>query len=125
MIFIVELVAFRWGTSKLAKLGLHHGEWNCQRRLLRRKFPDVIRPLDAHGHNSGSHAAHGPEGTLTDRKEATGSDDLESGSKHGHDHDHDHEHDNTAFAQIIGVGILEFGVVLHRCVSSPRSRKCD
>ncbi len=26
VIFIVELIAFRWGTAKLAKLGLSHGE---------------------------------------------------------------------------------------------------
>ena len=27
-IFIVELLAFRWGTSKLAKLGITYGPWN-------------------------------------------------------------------------------------------------
>lgn len=28
-IFIVELIAFRWGTAKLAKLGKHHGKPPC------------------------------------------------------------------------------------------------
>lgn len=31
-IFIVELVAFRWGSSKLAKLGLQYGQ--CRMTLL-------------------------------------------------------------------------------------------
>ena len=44
-IFITELVAFRWGTAKLASIGVSH---------------------DPHGHgvpHSPSHAAHGPEPT--------------------------------------------------------------
>ena len=42
MIFVVELIAFRWGTAVLAKVGLKH---------------------DPHGHGlaTGAHAAHGPE----------------------------------------------------------------
>ncbi|KAK0467205.1 Zinc/iron permease [Desarmillaria tabescens] len=46
LIFIVELIAFRWGTKKLAEIGMRH---------------------DAHGHLAGSHAAHGPEGNSTSR----------------------------------------------------------
>jgi hypothetical protein len=26
-LFIVELIAFRWGTAKLARLGKSHGMW--------------------------------------------------------------------------------------------------
>ena len=75
---------------------------------------------DSHGHGLGSHAAHGPEGdiqnvrmqqknreTIPEKKEMS---DEESG---------DHQPgnisvDDAAVAHIIGVGILEFGVVLHR-----------
>ncbi|KAJ6480886.1 ZIP-like iron-zinc transporter [Mycena sanguinolenta] len=100
-IFILELVAFRWGTSKLEKIGLRH---------------------DPHGHYTGSHAAHGPEGTQTPPKEH---DDVEAQrhDSHHHHHDHHHEHghgngglshlDDSAAAQIVGIAILEFGVLLH------------
>ncbi|KIJ59235.1 hypothetical protein HYDPIDRAFT_170911 [Hydnomerulius pinastri MD-312] len=91
-IFIVELIAFRWGTAKLAALGINH---------------------DAHGHGLGSHAAHGPEGVSpvavdgdsgSEKTEKT--DDIEALHKHG-------IADDSALAQIIGVFILEFGVLLH------------
>ncbi|KAF8217057.1 ZIP-like iron-zinc transporter [Mycena galopus ATCC 62051] len=87
-IFILELVAFRWGTSKLEKLGLRH---------------------DPHGHYTGSHAAHGSEGTQTPPKK---NGDVE---EQRHDHHHDHSHgglshlDDSASAQIVGIAILEFG----------------
>ncbi|KAK7039905.1 ZIP-like iron-zinc transporter [Favolaschia claudopus] len=96
-IFILELVAFRWGTGRLKRLGLGH---------------------DAHGHGVGSHAAHGPE-----TPHATGShehfdrDDVDAEKQiHGGDgsdqrlYRHD---DSEAVAQIIGIAILEFGVLLH------------
>ncbi|KAJ8694704.1 hypothetical protein PTI98_007356 [Pleurotus ostreatus] len=85
MIFIVELVAFRWGTAKLAKLGLRH---------------------DPHGHNVGSHVSHGPEGELINEQEKTKAD-VESQSSGNP------MYTESAMAQIIGVAILEFGVVLH------------
>ncbi|KAJ7625642.1 ZIP-like iron-zinc transporter [Roridomyces roridus] len=96
-IFILELIAFRWGTSKLEKVGLRH---------------------DPHGHFTGSHAAHGPEGAQTPPKEAG---DVEQQSRseeedhghHHHDHGHGHGHDSAASAQVIGIAILEFGVLLH------------
>ncbi|KIM60682.1 hypothetical protein SCLCIDRAFT_1216591 [Scleroderma citrinum Foug A] len=88
-IFIVELVAFRWGTAKLAKLGVVH---------------------DAHGHGVGALAAHGPEkvepeediraDTLSERS------DPEAATKST-------AMDSNVLAQIIGVFILEFGVLLH------------
>ncbi|KAF8817477.1 ZIP-like iron-zinc transporter [Phlegmacium glaucopus] len=90
MIFIVELVAFRWGTAKLAKIGKAH---------------------DAHGHGLGSHAAHGPEPfnqtTEPTANKETSSSDIETADKNGP------KFDDNALAQIIGVAILEFGVVLH------------
>ncbi|KAF9070007.1 ZIP-like iron-zinc transporter [Rhodocollybia butyracea] len=117
-IFIVELVAFRWGTSMLAKIGMHH---------------------DAHGHDIGSHAAHGPEGNMMDSAaSSTGAvlEDVEAfpdssssvsqtmrphsekdqSGKEGHHQQpspHSHQILDSAISQVVGVGILEFGVVLH------------
>lgn len=123
MIFIIELVAFRWGTAKLAALGIAH---------------------DPHGHGIshdpnvhgiGAHAAHGPElEKARGRSESPSSSDQEitivekekdieaalATSKdipHNHDHGHSHSHgvvEETAASQIVGIAILEFGVVLHR-----------
>ncbi|CAL1715470.1 unnamed protein product [Somion occarium] len=105
LIFIVELIAFRWGTAKLAKLGVSH---------------------DAHGHGVGSHAAHGPEsnrqlgGDSSNPQEIAQIEkfptDVESNaSQHKAlaSHYDDHAVVDSAITQIIGVGILEFGVVLH------------
>ncbi|KAK7024950.1 ZIP-like iron-zinc transporter [Favolaschia claudopus] len=91
-IFIVELIAFRWGTSKLAKLGLRH---------------------DPHGHYTGSHAAHGPEGTQTPPKESASDVEEQRHHHHGHSHGELSHLDDSAAAQIVGIAILEFGVLLH------------
>ncbi|KAI5830199.1 ZIP zinc/iron transport family [Schizophyllum commune Tattone D] len=97
-IFVTELLAFRWGSSKLAKLGLHH---------------------DAHGHHAGSHAAHGPEGQLTSPEEDVGTlsekpEGKRSLSIEERTRSPSHEDDtHSSIPQIIGVAILEFGVVLH------------
>ena len=71
-----------------------------------------IVKIDPHGHGVGSHAAHGPEGEDQrgaeprdgDKRKA---DDIESLRLSSN-------MDETAAAQILGVFILEFGVVLHR-----------
>ncbi|KAF9006007.1 ZIP-like iron-zinc transporter [Cyathus striatus] len=90
-IFIVELVAFRWGTAKLKAINAHH---------------------DVHGHGHGSLAAHGPEGELVQPKSgASSSSDIESPKV-------EHQHgilgfDDSAITQIVGIAILEFGVALH------------
>ncbi|KAL4080539.1 Zinc/iron permease [Scleroderma citrinum] len=88
-IFIVELVAFRWGTAKLSALGVVH---------------------DAHGHGLGAHAAHGPENVnpiqlSTNDSLSEKSDPEVAISKK--------VQDDNPLAQIIGVFILEFGVLLH------------
>ncbi|KAJ7066147.1 ZIP-like iron-zinc transporter [Mycena amicta] len=89
-IFILELVAFRWGTAKLESIGLRH---------------------DPHGHYTGSHAAHGPEGSQTPPKTPS---DIEA-QRDGHHHHggEGHHLDDSASAQIVGIAILEFGVLLH------------
>jgi len=69
---------------------------------------------DPHGHGLGAHAAHGPERGVS----PTGRDDESSSEKTQNDIEaaYDHKQANfNAAAQIIGVFILEFGVILHRC----------
>lgn len=136
-IFIVEIVAFRWGTAKLARLGITH---------------------DPHGHGLGAHDggvpfAHGPglndeprmrrtpsssQQAIVEEKVRDGKDDIEAArpdslepleqqqshahgldEKHahqGHGHGHEGALVDSAATQIIGVAILEFGVILHRFV---------
>lgn len=65
---------------------------------------------DAHGHGLGAHAAHGPEGGIPDGDSS--SEKIEKDLESAHDHKH---LDHGAAGQIIGVFILEFGVLLHRC----------
>ncbi|KAI0773219.1 ZIP zinc/iron transport family [Trametes elegans] len=121
LIFIVELIAFRWGTAMLARHGFAH---------------------DAHGHGLASHAAHGPEtdrmtqaaiakgeasnNSLTQEKNP----DIESQHSQEHERHYPQAHSDverpgihnthspsalsdSPIAQIIGVAVLEFGVLLH------------
>jgi len=108
VIFVVEIIAFRWGTAKLAKIGMTH---------------------DPHGHAAGgSHAAHGPEldknttaalsADIMDHEKIHPGGDEESALSQK-EHQHVHLHDEHGFlvdsnaTQILGVAILEFGVLLH------------
>ncbi|CAK5270142.1 unnamed protein product [Mycena citricolor] len=102
-IFLVELIAFRWGTAKLKRIGASH---------------------DPHGHRSDySHAAHGPETSAVPAQAAvpfalapkvdsySGRSDPESGEaelKVGLSNI-----DDSVAARILGIAILEFGVLLH------------
>ncbi|KAG7443574.1 ZIP-like iron-zinc transporter [Guyanagaster necrorhizus] len=85
-IFLLELIAFRWGTKKLAEIGMTH---------------------DAHGHLAGSHASHGPEGNPDESKSKSSSSEVDVENQHGL------RVLDSALTQIIGVAILEFGVTLH------------
>jgi len=93
-IFFLELAAYRIGTARLKALGFNP---------------------DPHGHSvgpSGTHAAHGPE---SGRMEEITEDDKAPSSG---DHDLEKSSDpvpvlDDPIPQIIGVGILEFGVLLH------------
>jgi len=107
-IFIVELFAFRIGTAKLKKLGIHH---------------------DAHGHHAGGVVAHGPEGSPVAGPTSPRNPDVESMHLEKPDKGSSETGqsvnrvdggghittvtDESAMAQLIGVGILEFGVILH------------
>ncbi|CCO29242.1 Zinc-regulated transporter 2 OS=Saccharomyces cerevisiae (strain ATCC 204508 / S288c) GN=ZRT2 PE=3 SV=1 [Rhizoctonia solani AG-1 IB] len=95
-IFFVELAAYRWGTAKLDALGM--------------------KTYDNHGHahdSAGRHGAHGPEtteqGVAHPEKLANGSD-SEIGSSQPIARP---VITHSALAQILGVAILEFGVVFH------------
>ncbi|KAF8652557.1 hypothetical protein AX16_004340 [Volvariella volvacea WC 439] len=94
ILFIVELVAFRWGTAKLARIGTHH---------------------DAHGHSLGVHAAHGPEGVGSADKGLEKIETRSGGQLYPYSCSHSHSFgvDSDVLTQIIGVAILEFGVALH------------
>ncbi|KAB5594798.1 Zinc-regulated transporter 1 [Ceratobasidium theobromae] len=94
MVFFVELAAFRWGTAKLDALG--------------------VKGYDNHGHahdSAGRHGAHGPETasptTPSNPEKALTQSDSELG------HAHQHVLTDSALAQILGVAILESGVVFH------------
>ncbi|KAJ7850996.1 ZIP-like iron-zinc transporter [Mycena leptocephala] len=84
-IFILELVAFRWGQHDYKR--------------------SMLIMVHAHGHHVGSHAAHGPESTRVPAKHAQ--DTEQQGTKQLL------HMDDSAAAQIIGIAILEFGVLLH------------
>jgi solute carrier family 39 (zinc transporter), member 1/2/3 len=105
LIFIAELVAFRWGSAKLASIGI------------------AADPHGHHGVDGGAHAAHGPEGAQgTVLSEGGAFDDSDhekhagsEGSQNGvGGHAADISVVDNALTQIIGVAILEFGVLLHR-----------
>ena len=52
--------------------------------------------------------------SVSKNEDAASGSDVEKRHHHSHDFEDD---DHTALAQLVGVGILEFGVILHRCVS--------
>lgn len=71
---------------------------------------------DPHGHGLNGHAAHGPE--TSSQKTATGKNvdekgsDLESAAEEEHA---PRTWGKDTATQVVGVAILEFGVLLHRC----------
>lgn len=128
LIFLVEIIAFRWGTAKLAALGISHGTSSftldtCSEIL-------ITESIDPHGHGIGGHAAHGPESQAPrNEKEKdieTGSGTDDHASRHAMGTAAHHSHGtgiaDNAWTQIIGVAILEFGVVLHRCAPKSHSQ---
>ena len=90
-LFIVELIAFRWGTARLARLGLMQGL--CSSSIASGKgHSTTFTECDT---TSGHHHVHRDKGD-----EETAS----SVSRNGPD---------STSAQLISIAILEFGVVLH------------
>ncbi|OCB85539.1 ZIP zinc/iron transport family [Sanghuangporus baumii] len=116
VMFLAELIAFRWGTAKLRKLGV---TYVLNERLV---------VVDAHGHDvGGGHAAHGPEAAAPARGAADytppsrSSDDEKRRTQGGQIPALDEDVvilkadplKESAISQIIGICVLEFGVVLH------------
>ena len=95
--FIIEIIALQWGTAKLAKIGRKYG-----------KFLFIL-------HGIGVHSSHGPGGEhKIELPTSDASSDIESkGKEEGKEAAF--IFDEGVLAQMIGVGILEFGVILHRC----------
>jgi len=94
-IFIVELIAFRWGSAKLAKIGLipqGHGH--------------------GHGHEMEDHAAPAP-GAIGEVEREEKDPEVASRSSADHQSGKPSAVLDTAITQILGVAILEFGVLLH------------
>jgi len=99
-LFFAELIAFRWGTARLAKRGANY---------------------DAHGHGHGhGYTAHGPEGTkdpthvaATEVKLSPSNDAESQAQAEPH---HTHTGETSPLAQIVAVIILEFGVIFHSVI---------
>jgi zinc transporter 1/2/3 len=90
MIFIVELIAFQWGTAKLAKIGKAHA---------------------VHGHGIDAHLSH--NSVVEDTVEKPSASDVEKSASSSEEGHAAFTFDDNVLAQIIGVAILEFGVLLH------------
>lgn len=95
------------GNGKTLSTG--HRAWYDQLTV---HFPtSLLCRVDAHGHGVGAHAAHGPEKVKPEEDIRTDSlserSDPEIATKLT-------TLDSHVLAQIIGVFILEFGVLLHR-----------
>ncbi|VDB99924.1 unnamed protein product [Peniophora sp. CBMAI 1063] len=99
LLFVAELFAFRIGTAKLKRLG--------------------VPAYDAHGHGLGGHSAHGPESGHSPEPSDLERQQQEAAIKAKIDDSESALSQDTAeamhsaLAQIIGIAILEFGVVLH------------
>ena len=117
--FVGEMVAFRIGTARLAKLGIDMTEANG---------------TDGHGSHPGAHAGHFARVEAADDVETNGAanagapaaikkhNNIEVSEKEIDDDETDDRYRDAslnapAAAQILGVAILEFGVVLHSIVS--------
>lgn len=93
-----------------------HEIWCAQfnLRFLELRFSSARFCTDAHGHDVGgaAHAAHGPEGEAASADSS--STDIEKNSEEGHGHSHGWTVlDDSSIAQITGIFILEFGILLH------------
>lgn len=155
-IWLVELIAHRWGASYLKRRGLKshdphsakggneishtpHGQHVAEtpEEALARQRDELERIRTAPEGEGESHAAGtAPSGKLVDLEDGLGEDGLPSkdaafdspasaqdatptlhdpshSETHEHAHSHSHLIDESSFAQLLGVLILEFGIVFH------------
>ncbi|TFL01090.1 ZIP-like iron-zinc transporter [Pterulicium gracile] len=94
MIFVMELVAMRWGMSKLKKLGI---------------YPDLV-----HSHGLRAHPTHGP---FSDLAAVSDKPDDAAGESNARDPESQTTppaaHHDQRVQQLIGVAVLEFGLIFH------------
>lgn len=86
----------------------------------------VFAPLDAHGHGTAGHAAHGPEAEAKSNIQDLDlpAEEVRAASHSSHSVNNSDVEKiraenpvlDSPVTQILGVAILEFGVVLHRSV---------
>lgn len=102
-IFFAEVAAYRSGTKKMAKLGITYNTHN-----------------DAEAEHGHTHSAAAVEETLPPLATANKEKLVEDGSSGSLTEDEVHvDYDITTtegFAQLVAVGVLEFGVVLHSII---------
>jgi len=89
-LFIVELIAFRWGTARFARLGITQGQPDYRSRTA-----GFTQPPSECDTTSGHHHVHREKGD-----EETASSPSDSGP-------------DSMYGQFISIAVLEFGVVLH------------
>jgi zinc transporter 1/2/3 len=135
-IFLVELIATRTGTRYLRKRGLkahdpHHSRKNDRGHTAHGTHVAATRPSSPEREvevvQGGSVATDDTAVEVLQQSTASNGGllagkvvDLETavatGAQHGHGHSHGHDDDvmsESALAQILGVAILEFGVLFH------------
>ncbi|GAA5948131.1 hypothetical protein JCM3765_007122 [Sporobolomyces pararoseus] len=153
-IWLVELIAHRWGASYLKRRGLkshdpHSGKGGNEishtphnlhvtetpeealARQRDREELERIRTIQEEGERNAeggfSRSPSGALGKLVDVEDVVSKDTpnssqattptlINSNHEHGHSHSHSHSHnfiDESSFAQLLGVLILEFGIVFH------------
>ncbi|KAI0083562.1 Zinc/iron permease [Irpex rosettiformis] len=149
LIFVVELVAMRWGTAKLAALGLVHDPHASAHSHppLCLETPELVRAAVSPGvkdlpyyttteRQTDGTSVGGISDDITvaekekDKDKENGVPKSSPSSVHPHSHDHHHSHSHShdieaassthvpstpamAAAQLVGIAILEFGVLLH------------
>ncbi|KAG8902494.1 high-affinity Zn(2+) transporter zrt1, partial [Tulasnella sp. 408] len=116
-LFLTELFAFRIGTAKLEALKVDYGKplfpFARMAAGLNRSHNSTVDP---HGHalaQAGHHSAHGPEAERSHPHPAPKEKEVDSSDVEAHDHARVTAFYSTTMAQIIGVSILEFGVIFH------------
>ncbi|KAG6375624.1 ZIP zinc transporter-domain-containing protein [Boletus reticuloceps] len=99
VIFIVQIISFRWGMATARQTG--DKAWYVCNTVIKEL---LITLIDVHGHGQRSDTADSPDGA-SDGEKIT-SDVEEAQPEHIHI-------DDSALAQVVGIFILEFGVLLH------------
>ena len=110
LIFIVELVAFRWGTAVLSKVGIAydaHSHGHCAAAALSPNTPTS----EARNPDDLPKLSYDDINETRNPERAVGA--LEMGSEGELDRAPKPMSDSV-IAQVIGVAILEFGILLHR-----------